>query len=436
MTSSLMGLFASADGPVISYRIQSQYRARADANKCGPVSLCENHCVSTLFGNCVKWERICNYRTYNFDDLDKLILREALEKISDIIRDSNVRRYAWTKSPSVTSMVFCGASVSESWNDFEDLQWTARWPTVNILPYVDNTNFQGRACVENLELVGNKWNREATIEINIEYLTYQWNRLSGSNSRKVHILSDEVAGVILHEVLHQMGHAHDCTYKGEALDPYGVQDGLAFFISRIGQGLTEALKQNSDVRRLAERFSPKRGEFDDSLYYGEHLIGEGESETLEEDELLWGRHPRNTSAFNSSLHLAPWDQKEEDPTLEDTYYHNHSLIDDLIDIPSPTRHTGIDGDSVSADPIFNGTSIRAENPDCDDNVCQCRCVRIQVYDEYNKLIGERVELYSIGAGDHGEVVEDTFDDSGSTQAYSGFFLPMMSAILAFIMFFL
>ncbi|MDA9951754.1 hypothetical protein N9D31_04160, partial [Oligoflexaceae bacterium] len=104
-----------------------------------------------------------------------------------------------------------GVSAEDAHKDFTAISKSSYLPKIHLHAYRETINYTGRAEVKRVvrHVKGSylKWSNEPKISINLSAIERS-NKDLGADSA-----SDSLAGTIIHEFLHQMGHSHPSGYN-------------------------------------------------------------------------------------------------------------------------------------------------------------------------------------------------------------------------------
>ncbi|NEQ50735.1 MAG: hypothetical protein F6K11_11465 [Leptolyngbya sp. SIO3F4] len=178
---------------------------------------CRRECNSRVLGTCVSYTEICDLRsdvTVTSWDNYKELTREAMIFLSREI-DSSRFRQCVRNGAEIAFGPTNPSSFALAIRDVEALSNVSRWPNINLqadwYKSEDKKTTAGSAYVmrvaESTSGGGLRWSSEINMTIMLGWLQ-NWYDAAGWNSAK-----KELAGVILHEFLHQMGHSHPNGYE-------------------------------------------------------------------------------------------------------------------------------------------------------------------------------------------------------------------------------
>ena len=177
---------------------------------------CWKQCQRKVLGNCVQYVKKCDYRTRTlafFDERHKRVIRKSMNYISGAMSDRNVRsciqKYTeWYRVIGIPK----GQKGRQSNIDYNALR-IVDWFPLNIKAKraTELASWSGQAYLERKAWARKKgntyylnWNGALNIELNVDWMDKIMSQYSGSSPR----VYRAVAGTIIHEVLHQMGHGH------------------------------------------------------------------------------------------------------------------------------------------------------------------------------------------------------------------------------------
>jgi hypothetical protein len=164
----------------------------------------------TLAAPALSWR----YQGSDWTDDDKATIRVAMKHLKSHINDSNIRQCIEKYTTRYRGNF--DDRERQSWVDYDALARVSKWPTLNIIGVVTESSWRGLAYVER-NLYGNaeddssrtasslKTRKKPTISLNLRSLREYESNIGESEAAK------QFSGVILHEVLHQMGHDHPST---------------------------------------------------------------------------------------------------------------------------------------------------------------------------------------------------------------------------------
>lgn len=167
---------------------------------------CWHDCYFKILGKCVPKATHCDYRTADFTDFHQGIVQNAMNKLSQRLRE-----------PRVHSCIFnhrrhsFGVSAQDAHLDFTAISSSAWLPRLHLHAYRESTQFTGRAYQQRVVRHVNgqylEWSNEPHIDLNLSAME------ESSRNLGLNAASDSLAGTIIHEFLHQMGHGHPNGYE-------------------------------------------------------------------------------------------------------------------------------------------------------------------------------------------------------------------------------
>jgi hypothetical protein len=139
---------------------------------------------------------------------DFLMVRLALNHISKTINKSNIRECVTSRT-----LKYEGVEEGQAMIDFDSLANAKQWPNIIITAKNENARWAGQAFLERIMygnlVVDNDFlfsyaleGKRPKIDINLKHLHFD------RDNYEIEVAYKNLAGVVLHELLHQMGHAH------------------------------------------------------------------------------------------------------------------------------------------------------------------------------------------------------------------------------------
>lgn len=167
---------------------------------------CRTECSRRVFRGCVSYRKVCDYRTRFLASWSgyKSITKDAMNYLSQNVGTSKFRSCVLERSE------YAPGGWNRAKRDIITLGNVSRWPEINLHARVDGGGAAGR--VFDISRVAYSTSRGLSWKGRINMMLFQDNINQNRRKYGYRIARNFLAGTILHELLHQMGHTHPKSY--------------------------------------------------------------------------------------------------------------------------------------------------------------------------------------------------------------------------------